>query len=829
MLPVCLLVTAIGSSSAPARAEEATWQAGLAKAVITPDTPVWLAGYGSKRPPDGKIHELWMKALALEDSAGRRVVLVTSDFQGVPKSMSDRVFSRLQIQYGLERHQVMVTFSHNHCGPRLGDDLIDYYPVEAEQEQLVNEYTNQMVDRMVAMVGRSLENLAPAELRMGEGKATFAVNRRNNKEAEVAEKIAQGQPLNGPVDHSVPILTVTRPDGKLAAVLFGYACHPTTLSFFTWCGDYPGFAQVEIEANHPGTMAMFVNTCGGDQNPLPRRSVELCQKYGHQLAVAVEEALKPELQRIEPELNTAFELIDLPYLQVISREELHQAMQGDNAIRARWAARLLQKLDKGEKFSAAYPYPIHAWRLGKQMLMIGMGAETVVDYALRFKREFGPGTWVCGYADDMIAYIPSRRVWEEGGYEGGSNLYEYGRPAYRWAGDIEDRIAAAVHRLVERARKPRVALPSPGKRQHRRVLYNFDGDSCMVTRAGGKGPVPINVEDVRKLVTEITYPDSQVDTILLCVNAQVMYYPTRVGTQRGHNSTAEEKAKWPASQQQHFENLKRFYDAGVDPYALLIAEARRQGRETLLTFRMNDDHGNDFLRTQFWGEHPNYRLGKGALDFKHDAVRDYVVRLIEEAVRRYDTDGIELDFNRFPAFFQDGTTEERIAKMNGLVERVRTLVDQVGKERGRPMVLAARVPSNFGRTPPTPETAKALGCDVPHWVERGWIDFVTVSEFLFTRYDLSLLEWKSAIRRVPVYGGIECTEGGSKEQYLTVSKYREAAGNLERQQADGIYLFNFFTTREYGAESWEPPFEVLRELTTRTAPPADLPGASARQ
>ena len=83
------------------------------------------------------------------------------------------------------------------------------------------------------------------------------------------------------------------------------------------------------------------------------------------------------------------------------------------------------------------------------MLVVGMGAETVVDYALRFKKEFGPGTWVCGYVDDMIAYIPSRRVWEEGGYEGGSNLYEYGRPALRWSGEIEDLIAETVHTLVQ--------------------------------------------------------------------------------------------------------------------------------------------------------------------------------------------------------------------------------------------------------------------------------------------------------------------------------------------------------------------------------------------
>ncbi len=450
MTCLALLLTAFVPLSAAAA--DGTWKAGVARAVITPETSVWLAGYGTKRPPDGKLHELWMKALALEDANGARAVLVTSDFQGVPKGMSDVVFERVREKYGLERHQIMITFSHNHCGPRLGDDLIDYYPVDAEQEQLVAEYTTLMQDRMVAMIGDALERLAPATLSMGEGKTTFAVNRRNNPEDEVPERIANGT-LVGPVDHSVPVLTVTRPDGKLEAVLFGYACHPTTLTFTTWCGDYPGFAQLAIEQRHPGTMAMFVNTCGGDQNPLPRRSVELCHKYGNMLATAVEEVLEQPLREVGPQLRTAFEYVDLAYLQVVSREDLHAVLQDSNAIRARWAARLLQKLDSGETFSPVYPYPIHAWKMGDEMLVIGMGAETVVDYALRFKREFGPGTWVCGYADDMIAYIPSRRVWEEGGYEGGSSLYEYGRPAYRWAGDIEDRIAATVHKLVAAVRE----------------------------------------------------------------------------------------------------------------------------------------------------------------------------------------------------------------------------------------------------------------------------------------------------------------------------------------------------------------------------------------
>ena len=197
---------------------------------------------------------------------------------------------------------------------------------------------------------------------------------------------------------------------------------------------------------------MFINTCGGDQNPLPRRTVELCEKYGHMLATAVEDVLPLKADPVAPTLNTAFEMVDLAYLKVASREELMGSAESSNPVLARWARRMLKKLDNGETFPTSYPYPVHAWQLG-DTLMIGMGAETVVDYALRFKQEFGRGTWVCGYADDMIAYIPSRRVWEEGGYEGGARIYEYGRPAYRWAGDVEDRVVSTVHRLVSQVRK----------------------------------------------------------------------------------------------------------------------------------------------------------------------------------------------------------------------------------------------------------------------------------------------------------------------------------------------------------------------------------------
>src|SRR5579871_4782405 len=74
---LCVLVICASGLVNLARGGEATWQAGVARRVITPEKGVWLAGYGSKRPPDGKLHDLWMKALALEDTEGRRAVLVT--------------------------------------------------------------------------------------------------------------------------------------------------------------------------------------------------------------------------------------------------------------------------------------------------------------------------------------------------------------------------------------------------------------------------------------------------------------------------------------------------------------------------------------------------------------------------------------------------------------------------------------------------------------------------------------------------------------------------------------------------------------------------------
>lgn len=166
------------------------------------------------------------------------------------------------------------------------------------------------------------------------------------------------------------------------------------------------------------------------------------------LSHAVDKVLGTNMKPISASLSPAFSYVDLAYEELVDLERLRPIAGGNRPLQARWATRMIDKIEAGETFSDRYPYPVQAWKMGNELLFIGMGGEAVVDYSLRIKQEFSQRTWVCGYANYMAAYIPSRRVWEEGGYEGGPHLDEYGHPAWRWKGDVEDRIAVAVHTVV---------------------------------------------------------------------------------------------------------------------------------------------------------------------------------------------------------------------------------------------------------------------------------------------------------------------------------------------------------------------------------------------
>lgn len=439
------------------RAAEPGWKAGTAKANITPEPGMWMAGFASRtNPATGKLMDLWIKALALEDAKGHRAVILTSDLLGIPQNIYQHTCASLKEKYGLAPEDILLSASHTHCGPVLRNALYDVYPLDAKQHELIENYSAKLEAQMVETIGRAFADLSPVSVSAGQGTTAFAVNRRNNPELD-AQKLINGGVLNGPSDHAVPVLAVYNPDGMLKAILCGYACHNTALAINEWCGDYSGYAQIALEKSHPGAQAMFFMGCGGDQNALPRREFRLAERYGNMLASAVEEVLLAPPQKLPPTLVTKMEMVTLHLGDSLTEAELKKFQANATAMTRRWATRLLADKQAGKNFIREYPYPMQAWNFGGKQLLLTLGGEPVVDYALKFKKDFGAQTWVAGYCNDVMTYIPSLRVLHEDipplanprwGYEGCQAFTVYGLPAQRWAEDVEDLISQAAGRLV---------------------------------------------------------------------------------------------------------------------------------------------------------------------------------------------------------------------------------------------------------------------------------------------------------------------------------------------------------------------------------------------
>jgi len=433
--------------------ENATWRYGAAQAKITPKEHFWMGGFASRtKPAEGTLDELWVKVLALEAPDGGLGVLVTADLVGIPKWLYDQLCHKLQRRHGLTRDQIRFATSHTHSGPVLKDALQDIYPLDDRQRALIADYSTWLEQTILATVTQALATRSPATLWAGEGKATFALNRRTNDEGKLAEVLTRGESPKGPSDFAVPVLVVRSPAGEVRTVVFGYAAHTSAITQNQlWSADYCGVTVAAVEAKHPGASAMFFQGCGSDQSAAPRGTVALCRQRGEDLAVAVESVLEKPMRPVIPKFRAAFEFISLPFGEQPPQADLETVAKGID-YRARWAKRLLAESASGKTFASGYPeYPVQVWKLGADQLWIALGGEVCVDYALRFKKEFGSNTWITGYANDVMAYIPSRRLWEEGGYQAGA-FEVYGLPANRWGSDIEERIASAVNRLVEKVR-----------------------------------------------------------------------------------------------------------------------------------------------------------------------------------------------------------------------------------------------------------------------------------------------------------------------------------------------------------------------------------------
>ena len=392
------------------------WKAGAASVVVTPEKMLFMAGYASrKKPAEGKVQDLFAKALALEDEQGGRFVFVTMDLIGVPQPLRHAVADRALKDFKLPPERLLMNASHTHSGPSMRTSPTTEKDLENPKIKDAVEYTKGLEDKIVHVIGEAISKLEPARLTWNKARCGFAMNRRRDYTLPPDDSFANSAPNpNGPVDHDVPALRVEAADGTLRATLFGYACHNTCLGFFNYCGDYAGYAQEYLQEHRKGFQAMFLMGCAGDQNPYPRRSgvvpgvtdLGLAQMHGRSLANSVEMAITANPRGVVGPIQAAYEEI---------------------------------RLDYAKASRAPHDYPVQVVKFGKDLTLVALGSEVVVDYSLRLKKELASATpvWIAGYSNDYTGYMPSLRIQKEGGYEAAAG----------WAEDTEERIVKKVHEL----------------------------------------------------------------------------------------------------------------------------------------------------------------------------------------------------------------------------------------------------------------------------------------------------------------------------------------------------------------------------------------------
>jgi hypothetical protein len=413
------------------------WSAGVAEIDITPEGSLWMAGFAArKQPAQGVALPLQAKALALRDAGQRTRVLVTADLLGLTARVTRRVAAEMERRHRIARADILFNASHTHCGPIVEKQLSVAYDLSPEQWSAIGKYTATLEGKLVTAVGQAIARMRPARVSYARGEARFARNRRVKFPG-------------GPVDHSVPVLRVDDDRPGPLAIVFGYACHNTTLpaGFVQYHGDYAGVAQAAIEERHPGVTALFVAGCGADANPDPRGTLDLVQAHGAALADAVDRVLE-NATAVPAGLRTAYSTVDLPFARGEARERWRKQLDIDPIYLKRHAALMDAAMQRDGRLPAAQAAPIQVWRFGGSLVLVALSGEVVVDYALRLAREHPDlRVWTAGYSNDVFGYVPSARVLREGGYEGGDAMIYYGRPA-PFTDTVETTIVGEVRRLM---------------------------------------------------------------------------------------------------------------------------------------------------------------------------------------------------------------------------------------------------------------------------------------------------------------------------------------------------------------------------------------------
>jgi hypothetical protein len=314
--------------------------------------------------------------------------------------------------------------------------------------------------------------------------------------------------------------------------------------------------------------------------------------------------------------------------------------------------------------------------------------------------------------------------------------------------------------------------------------------------------------------------DTDVDAVMCCPTAwRTNLFPSEVDPSWKKYRPDQPLSKFPS-----YDYIMRYLHSGGDPVKDTLEACRKCGKDFFISYRMNDHHYVTDLawpcHNDIWREHPEYWLGDSEtspytlkdnvrlFNYMLPPVRDYYYAIIEELCTKYDVDGVELDFQRFPKFFLSDKLDTGVQVMTAMVSRIRQMTDRIGRERGKSLKLCVRVPETLAK-------CQQAGLDVPGWDKLGLVDMINVSSSYFQTMEIEIEGFKANTRRAKIYGEMnyvtaQTPKKQSARHYTTIPVYHAAALNLFSRGADGLSLFNY----DYVPEKQRLPMaEGLKRIT----------------
>ena len=270
--------------------------------------------------------------------------------------------------------------------------------------------------------------------------------------------------------------------------------------------------------------------------------------------------------------------------------------------------------------------------------------------------------------------------------------------------------------------------------------------------------------------------------------------------------------------QELYNTIVAVIEDGHDLLQIYIDGARANGMGVVGSMRMNDAHTDSEDRMWFGRsarkiERPDLLIGSDLpeavhgipwtfswlWDYARDEVRERFLGIMDEALTRYDFDGLELDFSRAPPFFKGGEAVQNIPTMTGFVRQARAIVRRHSQERGRERRLIVRVPTSIGES-------LLIGLDTLAWIREGLADIVVLSSpgYCITRADIAEAAGAAGDGPVLIYRGFDgATYGASPQEGYERNPpavLRGAALNGYREGVQGIAVFNY----DYGSHRAGP-------------------------